>query len=326
MTMIIKPGAGMEVGEVVEIINESVGVVGAAPAWRWWRWVVDLGERIAFVAEDAGAWARLERERVVLGWVGARVVVSAVEVVDDVRRVQVRRKVPGICGAAAEALVFGTEEKLGAEARYREDCPLTAEGRRLARDLGAAMAAMHGAVEVDAARAMGVAVRSQVAVLDSVGAWLAGREDLADLRAAVPGLRAWFAGLGDDLAVCHGDLQMHNIAVEAATGRLAGLFDFDDMAVTHRLEDFKYLPSFGVRFTEEALEAYARGSGRRFGAAEVGRFHLLAALEHFLFVPEEAPRWPSIVGWCRAALARFGSQVGGVAGSGVVSERGFGGG
>jgi aminoglycoside phosphotransferase (APT) family kinase protein len=102
-----------------------------------------------------------------------------------------------------------------------------------------------------------------------------------------------------------GDLQIHNMGVDAATGALVGVCDFDSATVAHRLEDFKYLPSFGVAFTRVALEAYSTAGGPPVGLDAVGRFHVLSALEHFTFVDAASPRWTEIIEWSRAALDRF---------------------
>ena len=48
-------------------------------------------------------------------------------------------------------------------------------------------------------------------------------------------------------------------------------------AVAHRLEDFKYLLSFGIGFTRRALDAYAGAGGPRLSLDDVGRFHRAGA-------------------------------------------------
>jgi hypothetical protein len=101
----------------------------------------------------------------------------------------------------------------------------------------------------------------------------------------------------DDPVIALGDIQMHNMGVDAATGALIGVFDFDGAASAHRLEDFKYLPSFGVAFTRVSLEAYSAAGGPPVGLDGVGRFHVLSALEHFTFVDDASPRWAEIIEW-----------------------------
>jgi len=68
-------------------------------------------------------------------------------------------------------------------------------------------------------------------------------------------------------------------------------------------EDFKYLPSMGIEFTSLSLEGYASAGGPWLDLPAVWRLHLLSALEHFLFVPPDAPRWLEIADWSRRALA-----------------------
>jgi aminoglycoside phosphotransferase (APT) family kinase protein len=142
-------------------------------------------------------------------------------------------------------------------------------------------------------------------VLDAVASRLADQPDLGDLRGAVPSLRQWFATLAPDPVLGHRDVHAHNLAVDPSSGALVGLFDFEDTAVAHRAEDFKYLPSFGPTFTEVAVDAYARTGEHPPSIEQVGRFHVLAALEHFLFFAEDSPRWTQIVAWSRRASAAF---------------------
>jgi Phosphotransferase enzyme family len=114
--------------------------------------------------------------------------------------------------------------------------------------------------------------------------------------------------LPDNPVIALGDIQRHNMAVDAATGALVGVFDFDSAAVAHRLEDFKYLPSFGVAFTGVTLEAYSSAGGPPVGLDGVGRFHVLSALEHFTFVDEASPRWAEIIEWrpdCTGSISRL---------------------
>ena len=291
--------------EVVTAIGRSARL---AARWRGWRWTVELSnDWIAFVAEDNQGWARLRREHKLLERLAAGVSfgVPMIVAVAEAERVQVRRKVPGTTGFAVDAMVFGRPDKAPPAARYQPDILLSPAGQRLAHGLGRALAEMQRAVSAQEAVTLGVPTTSAIARLDTVRTWLAGRDDLADVRAAVPSLRRWFEDLEPDPVFCHCDLGMHNMAVDLATGALNGLFDFDEAAVAHRLEDFKYLPSFGLAFTRLALDAYASEGGTRLCLDDVGRFHVLSALEHFLFVAEDSARWPQIVEWTRAALACF---------------------
>jgi aminoglycoside phosphotransferase (APT) family kinase protein len=169
--------------------------------------------------------------------------------------------------------------------------------------LGAEIAALHRA-PVEEAHTLGLRSTSYLTTLDQINRQLA-RSALLRVRTAVPRLRDWFAALPDDPVIALGDIQMHNMGVDAATGALVGVFDFDGAAVAHRLEDFKYLPSFGIAFTRVTLEAYSAAGGPPVGLDGVGRFHVLSALEHFTFVDNASPRWAEIIEWSHTALDRF---------------------
>ncbi|WP_394830112.1 phosphotransferase [Pendulispora rubella] len=277
-------------------------------AWRAWRWAATFDQGlIAFAADDDDGWDRLRREGALLACLRDRVAfgIPGVIVEDEARRLQLRRMVPGITGQAVEQLVFGHATIESAGARYRPGLPLTREGARLARDLGRALGELQHAVSVDDAHALGFGRREYGPIVTEIDAYLTRRHDLRDLHEVLLSLRSWFAMLPEHLAFCLCDLQLHNMSVRPQDGGLGGLFDFDDAAVADGLEDFKYLPSFGIAFTQTALEAFVAAGGRAASIADIGRFHVLSALEHFLFVPEESERWPRIVEWVRSAVAHF---------------------
>jgi aminoglycoside phosphotransferase (APT) family kinase protein len=295
-----------DVARVVAHHLELGSAARVAPTWRSWRWLVDCaGDRIAWIAEDDEGWARLQREgELIAALAAAGCRVPRVIGVDEAARMQVRSRLPGISGYAIEDLVFGEAVHVPTAARYRHDSPLTEAGHVLARDVGAEIAALHRA-PVEDARTFGLRSTSYLTTLDHIDRQLARSALLRDFRTAVPRLRDWFAALPNDPVIGHGDIQMHNIGVDAATGALVGLFDFDGAAVAHRLEDFKYLPSFGVAFTRVTLEAYSAAGGPPLGLDGVGRFHVFSALEHFTFVDDASPRWAEIIEWSHTALDRF---------------------
>src|SRR5215471_14368329 len=168
-----------------------------APSWRSWRWMVDCpGDRIAGIAEDDEAWVRLRREGeliATLATAGGRV--SRVIGVNEVARLQVRSRLPGISGFAIEDLVFGEGGcAVPSAARYRHNSPLTEAGRALARDLGSAIAALHRA-PVEEARTLGLRTTSYLTILDQIDRQLARSALLLDFRTPVSRLRDWFAAL-----------------------------------------------------------------------------------------------------------------------------------
>jgi aminoglycoside phosphotransferase (APT) family kinase protein len=293
--------------EVAAAVAEAAGLDSpVAPEWRWWRWGVHLsGGRMAFAADDVAGWARLQREGRLLRRLAGAVGLAVPALVGEWERgrVQIRQKIDGVNGFPVEELIFGRPRRVPSVERYRPDFTITEQGRRLGGDLGRAIAAIQDALDAVEAREWGFEDTDYLGVLDRVGETLARFPSLADLQAAVPPLRAWFAALAPDPVLAVRDLQMHNLAMDPDDGRLLGLFDFDDAGVAHRLEDFKYLPSMGIEFIRLALDGYASAGGPRLELPAVWRFHLLSALEHFLFVPPEAPRWAEIADWSRRALA-----------------------
>jgi len=288
-----------------------IAALGGDPesaAWRAWRWMARLpGRRIAFAAVDDAGWVRLHREGTLITMLYGHVPFAVPEVLeeDEAARVQVRQTIDGISGDAVEELAFGRPDPIGPADRYGE-LALTEAGRRLADDHGAVIAALQTAFPVDDLAALGLPVADYLGMIDAIDAALVTRDELADLRGALPSLRRWFAALPEAPVLAMRDLQRHNLAVDPTTGSLVGLFDFDDAAIAHRLEDFKYLPSWGLELTRRAIAAHADATGAAVELADVGRFHVLSALEHFLFVDDATPRWPQIVTWTRAALAAFG--------------------
>lgn len=292
--------------DVVALVSRSAAPGAALAAeWRSWRWMVQLDDRIAFVADDDHGWARLEREALLLARLHHRreLTVPTVVVRQPASRLQIRRKVPGLNGFLVEDVIFGRPGKLSGAERYKDSLVITAAGERLATEIGRAIFGVQQAMTAQEAHARGFGGTDYLDILDRVAAYLPSRADLAPLAEPLPSLRAWYAELSPDPVLAIRDLQMHNIAIDPLSGALRGLFDFDDAAVAHRLEDFKYLPSNGKRFTELALDAYAAAGGPHLRLADVWRFHILSALEHFLFVPESSQRWQEIVAWSTEAFA-----------------------
>jgi Ser/Thr protein kinase RdoA (MazF antagonist) len=261
---------------------EAVAVT--TETWRNWRWVTVEADRVVFRATDDAGWLRLEREaEVIERFRRAGACVPAVH--SRARPVQTRELIAGLSGEGVERLVFGTSELAGVE-RYRDDCPLTSAGARLAAELGRALAVMHGAIHVSDARKLGV---ERFAPVLSAG----------PLR-LVERAMAWLAVRAPEEVVVHGDPHLHNMAVDEQTGALRGLFDFDELAVADRAWDLRYLHSNGLPFARAALKAYSE-AGQPIDEAVVARFHVIAALDHFNFVAPTAERFPAIERWATEA-------------------------
>lgn len=257
-------------------------------------------DRVGFLAPDEPVWRGLRREGLLLPRLAAAgVPIPVLLAADDDLRLQIRSRVPGSVGHDVEHLVFGTPSSSDSAPRYSPACPLTSRGRRLAGELGVALARFHRAIPVDEARRWGFAER-EPEDWEKVAAVLA--VHAPDLLAPLGRLRRWEAGLPPDTVLAHGDVHMFNVGVDARTGALLGLFDFDAVALAHRYEDLKFLLSNGRPFAEEASRAYGEASGEDVSFSLMACFHARSALAHFEFVAPTADRFPQIVGWSRAAV------------------------
>jgi aminoglycoside phosphotransferase (APT) family kinase protein len=270
------------------------------PEFRQWRWLAPLPEgRIAFFADDPEAAERLSRERALLDLLGRRIsgfAVPAVEHASPDGRLQVRRMVEG-------------DTSLGGKARE----PVLAAspaGRRFAGELGRALAELHGSVTPAEAEALGVPARGlfhQTAA--DLRQHLSGR--LPEQPALEPVLDAVLEGYaaldGEDgeRMLTHGDMGLHNIAIDPVAGRLVGMFDFEEAALDDRHADFYGLHSFGDAFTELALDAYATASGVRPSVRRAALHHLLGAFEALAgTLATGDPDWVARrLRWVRGAVA-----------------------
>lgn len=269
--------------------------------WREWRWIGVEPAEVVLVAPDAPRWERLTREARVIERFRARAgaVVPRILSEDPVARVQRRERGDGVTGHDVERMIFGTPWLPDPAARYRGDLVLTSRGVRLAADLGRTLALLHACEPLDLAEADRRDTEARAA--EVVRRELGGGRLLRALEQAY----AWRAALPPDPVASHGDPHLFNLFVDEATGALRMLIDYDDARLAHRADDLRYLHSSGGPFARAALAAYAAVSGHPIDEPTVGRYHVVAALDHFAFVPPDAPRFPGIVDWTIAAIAAF---------------------
>lgn len=277
-------------------LRAVVGETAAVPQLRETRWIAVGDTYVAFIADDAGAWARLSAEGALLGiWRDADI--PAPLVLEEVPglRVQIRARLDGLTGAAIEPLIFG---RPNVPDRYAPDVPLTEFGRTLAGSYGELAAQMHDALTIDSAvaRALGPKVPID---LEACGARI--------LRWA-PTLLGAFEEVRERLmnqpgadVVVHGDLHFHNMVL-AEDGRILGVFDVGDAGIAHAASELQYAHSLGPRFVEHALRAYSRCRAP-VDEEEVLCAHLRSALGHLLWFPPESPRHKGILRWIEGALS-----------------------
>ena len=272
--------------------------------WRAWRWVgVWRGGCAVFAAPNERSRRKLRIEGGVLETLQGRMSfqVPRVLLASDRGDIQVRSMVPGV-------QVTELDPDRGM------DNPLLS--RELAEDVGRAYGELHRAVDVEEARALGVPARSEFSEIDGVverlSDGLAGHGRREFLLAAAAKLKELPAGRGF-LSFTHGDPWGGNFAVDEQTGRLNGLFDFDEAAIDDWHCDLRYLYSFGTEFRRRAEASYAEATGNRPSAERTAVYHALSA---FLALDRELGREEPIhldrrtkwVEWC---VRNLGTEVSG---------------
>lgn len=267
-----------------------------------------LPDRLVFKADDEVAWRRLELEAEVISRFAVAVGGRIPHVLDrdEETRTQVRKRILGVSGREVERLIFGVDAALTPRERYDETCPLTAAGATLAADLGRTLARIHGAVPLDDALRLGVPA-NQPRLGDATADILRAHARSPLLEQALRSARTWLTRVPSDTVVVHGDPHLHNLAADAESGELLGIFDFDETACADRRHDLAYLHSNGLPFARVALRAYAE-VGPPVDEREIGRFHVICALDHFSFVAPDSDRFPRIIDWATTAAASFAPE------------------
>jgi Phosphotransferase enzyme family len=234
------------------------------------RWAVVLpGEKMAwFPANDRGN-ERLSVERRVLGLLADRRSFSAPRVLFE-----------SASGYDVRAIVSGLFDPGGLYERTKTD---TALARRLGRALGPILMEQH----------------TRIARTDAVG-WLPERvawpEPAERVRSQLPRViddarlvsrldRVFrdyeqVAAQADDRVLVHGDLGLHNIAVDPVTAEVAGVFDYDGAAWADRHYDFRYLifHSTHAETLEAALAVYEPAVGRKLDRNRIRLYNAACAI------------------------------------------------
>jgi hypothetical protein len=268
------------------------------------RWLVCLpGERLAWFAANARGRERLKLERRVLRLLSERCSFQIPRILfESTQGWDVRAAVSGLC------------DPWGLYRRTLTDIPLA---RRIGSAIGAILVEQH----------------TRIAHSDITG-WLPTRpawpESSDWIRQLLPDviddqrlltdidhtLKVYdgVVAAADDHVLVHGDLGLHNIAVDPKTTEVRGVFDYDGAGWADRHHDFRYL-IFNHR-REDALEAalavYEPALGRTLSRHRIRLYNAACAINFLAFrigVPPEQ-RWcgrtlAEDVGWVRGSLARL---------------------
>jgi len=259
--------------------------------------------RIAwFPASPAGA-RRLAVDRRVLGVLAARCSVRAPEVLFVSNSgFDIRRMVPGRC------------DPWGFYRRCQADSGLA---QKIGRSIGQTLAEQHTQiVETDAAGWL-----PQQVPWPEAGTWI--RERLPRVVADHGLIRRLgevidrYEGMpvaARDRALVHGDLGLHNLALDPETDTVNGVFDYDGAAWADWHHDFRYL-LFDVGredMLDAALEVYEPAVGRRLDRDRIRLYNAACAIGYLAFRSGVAPDQKSCgrtlaedLRWVRTALAKL---------------------
>jgi hypothetical protein len=236
------------------------------------RWAVRLpGWRMAWFPASAAGRDRLAVERRVLALLSERCAFRVPHpVLVSTLGVDIRAMVPGRCDPWA---LFH---------RCKADAALA---RSVGRSIGSMLAEQHTAIrEADVAgwlprqpawpEPAGWIMERLPQVIDD-RALLRGAESVVTRYAAEP------VGAGD-CALLHGDVGLHNLALDPASDTVVGIFDYGDAAWADRHHDFRYLPFDVGRedMLDAALEVYEPAAGCRLDRGRIRLYNAACAASY----------------------------------------------
>ena len=239
------------------------------------RWVVALpGDRLAWFAASKSGSRRLAVERRVLRLLGERCSFRMPRtLLVSESGFEIRHMVPGLC------------DPWGLFERCKQDSELA---QRIGRSLGAILAEQHTAISE--AEVTGWLPR-RVAWPEQSG-WI--RERLPDVvddqdLVAIMGrtierYEAVAVDAGDRVLV-HGDVGLHNLALDPETDRVNGIFDYDGAAWADRHHDFRYL-LFDVSredMLDAALAVYEPATGRKLDRGRIRLYNAACVISYLAF-------------------------------------------
>jgi hypothetical protein len=268
------------------------------------RWAVPIGgDRIAwFPASELGS-TRLVIERRVLSLIAERCSFQAP-----------RPLFVSPCGLDVRQMVPGQCDPWGLFHRCQVDPRLT---QKIGRAIGAILVEQHTRIgEADVAGWL-----PQRASWPLAGDWIRERlplvvDDDGFLRAMADVIERYEAVAirADDRVLIHGDVGLHNLALDPESDTVNGIFDYDSAAWTDRHHDFRYL-LFDVGredMLDAALRVYESATGRPIDRNRVRLYNAACAISFLAFragTPADEKSCGRTLGedvrWVRTALAKL---------------------
>ena len=259
--------------------------------------------RLAWFPSNAQGRERLVRERRVLRLVAARCSFQVPRLLfESEQGWDLRAPVPGLC------------DPWGLYRRVVADVALAG---RLGRAIGSVLAEQHTRISRNDAAGWLPARPAWPEPGDSIRHRLPRVIDDRRLLAAIDrALDAYDRTeiAADDRVLVHGDLGLHNVAVDPKTTEFRGVFDYDEAAWADRHHDFRYLLFHDERqeMLDAALEVYEPVIGRALSRGRVRLYNAACAASYLAFRLGTPPDQPSCgrtlaedLKWIRGALARL---------------------
>jgi aminoglycoside phosphotransferase (APT) family kinase protein len=268
------------------------------------RWLVWLpGERLAWFPASAKGRERLDIERRVLRLLAERCSFAVPRILfESSQGWDVRAAVPGVCDP------WGL---------YRRTLTDVALARRLGAAIGAILVEQHTRlVHADVAGWLPTRPawpEPSARLRESLPEVIDERGLLADIDRALDAYDAVTVA-ADDHVLVHGDLGLHNLAVDPETTEVHGVFDYDGAAWADRHHDFRYLIFHHERddALQAALAVYEPALGRTLSRDRIRLYNAACAIGFLAFrrgvPPDERPCGRTLaedLEWVRGALARL---------------------
>ena len=268
------------------------------------RWVVRLpGARLAwFAASDEGT-VRLKRERRVLRLLQARCTFGVPRVLleDPTGEFDIR------------AMVAGESDPWTVYASVRDSIEVATD---IGRAVGKILAEQHSKIALTDVAAWLPKTpawpRSRAWVAERLTASVNDSELLSDAEAVMRAYES-LRILETDRVLVHSDVGLHNLAIDARTHGVLGLFDYDDAAWADRHHDFRYLVFDWDRYDllNAALSVYEPATGHIIQRDRVLFYNAACALTYLAFRAGKPPEERSCgrtlaedLHWSRVAIAR----------------------
>jgi hypothetical protein len=268
------------------------------------RWLVSLpDERLAWFAANSRGRGRIEIERRVLRLLAERCSFQVPHILfESGRGWDLRAAVPGICDP------WGL---------YRRTLTDAALARRIGRALGAILVEQHTKVAQGDVAGWLPTQPPWPQSSDCLRRCLPQVIDDPDLLGRIDRALEDYDGVtveAGDRVLVHGDLGLHNIAVDPETAEVRGVFDYDGASLADRHHDFRYLV-FNHRNDDAlkaALEVYEPALSRVLDRRRIRLYNAACAIGFLAFregvPPEERSCGRTLaedVGWVRDALLRL---------------------